>query len=68
MFDNTLEPGWAPFTASGLSQWGPPVTHDFLGINPRRARHEAASMFTALRGENEFDRQPPAGLLKVANS
>ena len=22
MFDNTLEPGWAPFTASGLAQWG----------------------------------------------
>ncbi|MGH3827183.1 MAG: VOC family protein, partial [Pseudonocardiaceae bacterium] len=22
MFDCTLEPGWAPFTASGLAQWG----------------------------------------------
>ena len=30
------EPGWAPFTASGLAQWGPPATRDFLGINPNR--------------------------------
>ena len=37
MFDNTLEPGWAPFTASGLAQWGPPATKDFLGINPESA-------------------------------
>ena len=36
MFDDTLEPGWAPFTASGLAQWGPPVTKDFLGIAPGR--------------------------------
>ena len=37
-----LEPGWAPFTASGLAQWGPPATKDFLGTNPKSARHEAA--------------------------
>ena len=43
LFDNTLEPGWAPMTASGLAQWGPPVTKDFLGIAPARSvRHEAA--------------------------
>ena len=34
LFDNTLEPGWAPMTASGLAQWGPPATKDFLGITP----------------------------------
>jgi hypothetical protein len=68
MFDNTLEPGWAPFTASGLSQWGPPVTRDFLGTTPRSARHEAASMITALRDRNEFDVHRLIGLLKVANS
>jgi hypothetical protein len=22
LFDNTVEPGWAPLTASGLAQWG----------------------------------------------
>ena len=30
VFDNTLEPGWAPFTVEGLYQWGPQVTEDFL--------------------------------------
>ena len=55
MFDNTVEPGWAPFTASGLAQWGPPATKDFLGIGPRSARREAVSFITALREENEFD-------------
>ena len=45
LFDSTLEPGWAPMTASGLAQWGPPATKDFLGIKPgrrvaaRAARH-----------------------------
>lgn len=68
MFDNTLEPGWAPFTASGLSQWGPPVSSDFLGTNPRSARHEAISMLTALRGRNEFDIHRLIGLLKVATT
>ena len=68
MFDNTLSPGWAEFSATGLSQWGPPVTRDFLGTDARSARHEAAAMFTALRGENEFDLRRLVGLLKVAAS
>ena len=32
LFDSTLEPGWSPMTASGLAQWGPPATKDFLGL------------------------------------
>lgn len=68
MFDNTLEPGWAAFTASGLAQWGPPVTGDFLGASPRHARREAAALLTALRGDNEFDLHRLIGLLKVARS
>ena len=41
LFDNTLEPGWAPMAASGLAQWGPPATKDFLGIKPGpQALHE----------------------------
>jgi Glyoxalase/Bleomycin resistance protein/Dioxygenase superfamily len=68
MFDSTLEPGWAPFTASGLAQWGPPVTRDFLGTNPRSLPHEARSLITALRDNNEFDINRLIGLLKVANS
>ena len=42
MFDSTLEPGWAPFTASGLAQWGPPVTKDFLGTSPESASPRSA--------------------------
>ncbi|KMO82056.1 VOC family protein [Mycolicibacterium obuense] len=68
MFDNTLEPGWAPFTASGLAQWGPPATKDFLDASPRAARHQLTSMVTALRGDNEFDLNRLVGLLKVAIS
>jgi Glyoxalase/Bleomycin resistance protein/Dioxygenase superfamily len=68
MFDSTLEPGWAPFTASGLAQWGPPVTKDFLGMSPKSLPHEARSMVTALRGDNEFDINRLIGLLKVAKS
>ena len=70
MFDNTLEPGWAPFTASGLSQWGPPVTKDFLGLAPsREAVHELRSMLDAVRDDdNEFDITRLRGLLKVARS
>ena len=68
MFDNTLEPGWAPLTASGLAQWGPPATKDFLGATPANARHEAAAMISALRGRNEFDLKRMIGLLKVVAS
>jgi catechol 2,3-dioxygenase-like lactoylglutathione lyase family enzyme len=68
MFDCTLQPGWAPFTGSGLAQWGPPVTKDFLGTNPRSLPHEARSMIRALRAHNEFDVHRVIGLMKVAAS
>jgi hypothetical protein len=68
LFDNTLEPGWAPFTASGLAQWGPPATKDFLGTDLKTARHELVSMITALRARNEFDVNRLLGLLKVPTS
>lgn len=68
LFDNTLEPGWAAFTASGLNQWGPPATGDFLGASPRHIRGEVTSMLSALRGDNEFDIHRLIGLLKVAKS
>ncbi|GFG70664.1 MULTISPECIES: VOC family protein [Mycolicibacter] len=68
MFDNTLQPGWAPFTASGLAQWGPPATKDFLGTSPRSLRHDALSLVSALRDDNEFDVKRLIGLMKVANS
>ncbi len=68
LFDNTLEPGWAPFTASGLAQWGPPATRDFLGTDLKSARHELVSMIAALRANNEFDVNRLVGLLKVPTS
>ena len=68
MFDNTVAPGWAPLTASGLAQWGPPATKDFLGTDSKSARHELVSMVTALRGSNEFDIKRLIGLLKVPTS
>lgn len=69
MFDCTLEPGWAPMSASGLAQWGPPVTKDFLGIKPgAESLRELRSIVEALREDNEFDIRRLRGLLKVANS
>ncbi len=69
MFDCTLEPGWAPMTASGLAQWGPPASKDFLGIAPgRESLRELASMVSALRDDNEFDFTRLRGLMKVATS
>jgi hypothetical protein len=68
VFDSTLAPGWAPFTATGLAQWGPAATKDFLGTSPRSLPHEARSVLTALRDDNEFDINRLIGLLKVASS
>ena len=70
MFDDSLEPGWAPFTASGLAQWGPPVTKDFLGTAPGRdSFDELRSMLTAVRAhDNEFTLTRLRGLLKVVSS
>ncbi|MFC7503225.1 VOC family protein [Nocardioides sp. CPCC 206347] len=70
MFDNTLEPGWAPMTASGLAQWGPPATKDFLGLTPGKdSLAEARAVLHALRSnDTDFTRTRLKGLLKVASS
>ncbi len=68
LFDDSLTPGWAPFTASGLAQWGPPATKDFLGIDARHAREELGAIAAALRARNEFDITRLIGLVKVARS
>ena len=69
MFDSSLEPGWAPMTASGLSQWGPPATADFLGTAGPEALGMARDILRALaRTDNEFDLNRLRGLLKVATS
>jgi catechol 2,3-dioxygenase-like lactoylglutathione lyase family enzyme len=69
LFDCTLEPGWAPMSASGLAQWGPPVTKDFLGIKPGpQALAELRTIVGALHQDNEFDLRSLRGLLTVATS
>ncbi|MDV7086706.1 VOC family protein [Rhodococcus opacus] len=69
LFDSTLDAGWAPMTASGLAQWGPPATKDFLGLNPgRESLQELRAIVNALRTDNEFDLHRLRGLLKVASS
>ncbi len=63
LFDNTLEPGWAPMTASGLRQWGPEPTRDFLGNTPSPALIRNA--LAALREDNEIDVDRLKGLVKA---
>jgi catechol 2,3-dioxygenase-like lactoylglutathione lyase family enzyme len=65
VFDNSVEVGWAPMSASGLAQWGPPVTRDFLGAKP--SPRVVRDLVNALReDDNEFDARRLVGLLKVA--
>ncbi|GHJ35595.1 VOC family protein [Streptomyces sp. TS71-3] len=66
LFSRDVEPGWAPMSTSGLAQWGPPATRDFLGASPspRRVR----DVVEALRGDNELDPARLLGLLKAVNS
>ena len=67
LFDSSVEVGWAPMTASGLAQWGPSVTRDFMGAKP--SPHLIRDVISALRDdENEFDVRRLLGLLKVASS
>lgn len=65
MFDNTVEPGWAEMSASGLSQWGPAVTRDFLEANPSRQFIKQIATALADR-DNEFTARRLLGLAKVA--
>ncbi|WP_216590613.1 VOC family protein [Streptomyces brasiliscabiei] len=66
LFSRDLEPGWAPMSTSGLAQWGPPATRDFLGATPSPAR--LREVLHALRGDNELDPARLLGLLKAVNS
>ncbi|MFF4963300.1 VOC family protein [Streptomyces sp. NPDC001222] len=66
LFSCDVEPGWAPMSASGLAQWGPPVTRDFLGTNPSPAK--LREVMTALRGDNELDPARLLGLMKAMSS
>jgi catechol 2,3-dioxygenase-like lactoylglutathione lyase family enzyme len=67
MFDNSVEVGWAPMTASGLAQWGPSVTRDFLGAKP--SPHLIRDVVAALGNrDNEFDVRRLVGLMRVMSS
>jgi catechol 2,3-dioxygenase-like lactoylglutathione lyase family enzyme len=65
MFDNTVEPGWAQMSASGLSQWGPKVTADFLEAKPQMIKHIASALADR---DNEFTARRLLGLAKVARA
>ncbi|MEU9734444.1 VOC family protein [Streptomyces sp. NPDC048002] len=66
LFSEDTEPGWAPMSSSGLAQWGPPATRDFLGATPSPAK--LREVLHALRGDNELDPARLLGLLKAVNS
>jgi catechol 2,3-dioxygenase-like lactoylglutathione lyase family enzyme len=52
LFDSTVDTRWSPMTASGLAQWGPPVSLEFLGAKPSpRLLHD---VLKALRSDNEI--------------
>ncbi|WP_181723068.1 VOC family protein [Nocardia gipuzkoensis] len=68
MFDSSLETGWSPMSASGLAQWGPPPSRDFLGVgSPRESIAELRDVAHALRENNEFDFGRLRGLIKAAS-
>ena len=67
MFDNTVEPGWAEMSASGLSQWGPAVTADFLETKPSAQMVKTVLSALADR-DNEFTARRLLGLAKVVRS
>ncbi|MEV6011773.1 VOC family protein [Streptomyces sp. NPDC051976] len=65
LFSCDVEPGWAPMSASGLAQWGPPATRDFLGATPSLALVRA--VVKALRADNEIDPSRLLGLMKATS-
>ena len=66
VFDATMEPGWAPLSASGLSQWGPRATAEFTGTNDPRV---VLAAIKALReAGNEIDLRALRGLIKAMSS
>ncbi|MFD5078635.1 2,3-dihydroxybiphenyl 1,2-dioxygenase [Streptomyces sp. NPDC058371] len=63
LFDCSVPPGWAAMSASGLVQWGPPPSRDFLGTNPSPDLIRQA--LTALREDNELDGARLRGLMRA---
>ena len=66
VFDCTMEPGWAPLSASGLAQWGPKATADFTGTNDPGV---VVAAIKALRDKgNEVDLRALRGLIMAMSS
>jgi len=66
VFDSSMEPGWAPLSASGLAQWGPKATAEFTGT---RDPGIAVAAIKALREKgNEIDLAALRGLVKAMSS
>jgi len=66
VFDCTMQPGWAPLSRSGLSQWGPKATAEFTGTNDPRV---AVAAIKALHDKgNEVDLRALRGLIKAMSS
>jgi catechol 2,3-dioxygenase-like lactoylglutathione lyase family enzyme len=66
VFDCLVEPGWAPLSVSGLSQWGPKATAEFTGT---RDPSVAVAAIKALRDKgNEIDLAALRGLVKAMSS
>jgi catechol 2,3-dioxygenase-like lactoylglutathione lyase family enzyme len=66
LFDCTIEPGWAQMSASGLSQWGPSVSKDFLGSKPGPALLK--TLLRALSDDNDFDLPTARALMKAMSA
>ena len=66
LFDSSVEPGWAPLSVSGLSQWGPKATADFTGARDPGVVVAAIKALTD-KG-NEVDLHALRGLIKAMSS
>ncbi|WP_426504369.1 VOC family protein [Dactylosporangium sp. McL0621] len=66
VFDCTLEPGWAPLSVSGLSQWGPRATAKFTGTNNPAVVLDAVKALTD-KG-NDVNLGTLRGLIKAMSS
>jgi hypothetical protein len=63
LFDASVPTGWAPLSRSGLAQWGPPVTREFMGANPSPAK--IREILEALREDNDVTVAHLLGMAKA---
>jgi catechol 2,3-dioxygenase-like lactoylglutathione lyase family enzyme len=66
VFDCSMPPGWAPMSASGLSQWGPKATAEFTGARDPGVLLAAIKALTDKGNEVDFARL--RGLVKAMAS